>query len=47
MCGTRAEGAETLTWTTSTENGRHLVYCETCSRENLRAIEAKLDHEWW
>jgi hypothetical protein len=22
-------------------------YCETCARENVRAVEAKLDQEWW
>jgi len=36
-----------LTWTTAVENGRSRVFCETCSREHLRAIEGKLDSEWW
>ena len=36
-----------LTWMTSVENGRPRVYCETCARTYLRAIEAKLDAEWW
>jgi hypothetical protein len=36
-----------MTWVTSVENGRHKVYCDTCSREHLRAIESKLDSEWW
>jgi hypothetical protein len=47
-CGRRAEGDETpLTWTTAVENGRKRVFCESCSRENLRAMESKLDSEWW
>lgn len=36
-----------LTWVTSIENGRLKVYCDRCSREHLRALEAKLDSEWW
>jgi hypothetical protein len=48
FCGT-TDAAEDppLTWTTSVENGRRRVYCATCSREHLRAIEGKLDSEWW
>ena len=50
FCGTTApDGAsETpLTWTTAVENGRERVFCDRCSREHLRAIESKLDSEWW
>ena len=48
FCGTSAPGAELpLTWTTAVENGRTRVFCASCSRENLRAIESKLDSEWW
>ena len=36
-----------LTWTTAVENGRRRVFCDGCSREHLRAIEGKLDSEWW
>ncbi len=36
-----------LTWTTSVENGQTLVYCDRCSRENVRSIEGRLDNEWW
>jgi hypothetical protein len=36
-----------LTWTTAVENGRTRYFCAACSRENLRAIESKLDSEWW
>jgi hypothetical protein len=48
FCGTTApEGASTLTWTTAVENGKQRMYCESCSREHLRAMESKLDSEWW
>jgi hypothetical protein len=48
FCGATAAGDSLpLTWTTAVENGRSRVFCETCSREHLRAIEGKLDSEWW
>ncbi len=48
FCGTAAPGEELpLTWTTAVENGRSRVFCTACSREHLRAIEGKLDSEWW
>ena len=48
FCGTTAPGVELpLTWTTAVENGRARVFCTGCSREHLRAIEGKLDSEWW
>jgi hypothetical protein len=47
FCGRQAEDDQTLTWTTSVENGRKRTYCEQCSRDHLRAIEGKLDAEWW
>ncbi|MGN6577271.1 MAG: hypothetical protein ACTHKG_16480 [Nocardioides sp.] len=48
FCGTSAPGEDTpLTWTTAVENGRPRTFCDTCSREHLRAIESKLDSEWW
>ena len=36
-----------LTWTTAVERGRTRRYCDTCSREHLRAMESKLESEWW
>jgi hypothetical protein len=36
-----------LTWTTATENGRQRRFCDVCSREHLRAMEGKLDSEYW
>lgn len=48
FCGRQAEDdAAALTWTTAVENGRRRVYCDECSRSNLRAMEGKLDSEWW
>ena len=48
FCGTTApEGSSTLTWTTAVENGKQRTYCESCSRQHLRAMESKLDSEWW
>lgn len=50
FCGFQEAGtnvAATLTWTTSVEGGELRVYCDTCSREHLRAMEGKLDMEHW
>jgi hypothetical protein len=49
FCGKQAEDddAATLTWTTAVERGRQRTYCDTCSRDHLRAMESKLDSEWW
>lgn len=48
FCGATAPGDATpLTWTTAVENGKSRVFCAVCSRENLRAMESKLDSEWW
>jgi len=46
--GTGEDGAQPpLTWSTAVENGRTRVFCDTCSRDHLRAMESKLDSEWW
>ncbi|MET7570950.1 hypothetical protein ABZT04_20995 [Streptomyces sp. NPDC005492] len=45
-CGTRSEGPQP-TWTCSVENGTRSYLCDTCARENLRAIEGRLDSAWW
>jgi hypothetical protein len=54
LCGENAPGdgggavaVPPLTWTTAVENGRTRHFCPACSRENLRAIESKLDSEFW
>jgi hypothetical protein len=46
LCGATAPELP-LTWTTAVENGRPRVFCTACSRRHLRAIEGKLDSEWW
>lgn len=47
-CGTVAPpGGPPLAWTTSVERGATRWFCAACSREHLRAIEGKLDSEWW
>ncbi|WP_079085376.1 hypothetical protein [Streptomyces dysideae] len=45
-CGILADGPQP-TWTCSVENGNRQYFCDTCSRENLRAIEGRLDSAWW
>ena len=49
-CGATAADLP-LTWTSSVETRgrakRTVYYCDTCSRENVRAIEGRLDQEWW
>jgi hypothetical protein len=48
FCGATEPGEQPpLTWTSAVENGRWRYFCDRCSREHLRAIEAKLDSEWW
>ncbi|MFG2119533.1 hypothetical protein [Streptomyces sp. NPDC048710] len=46
-CGTPAGGSQPTTWTCSVENGIRQYFCDVCSRENLRAIEGRLDSSWW
>ncbi|WP_165358424.1 hypothetical protein [Haloactinopolyspora alba] len=45
-CGTVALGRP-LEWVSSVEGGRTVYYCPRCARDNLRAIEARLDSSWW
>jgi hypothetical protein len=48
FCGTSVEGDEPpLTWTAAVEAGRLRYFCDQCSRAHLRAMESKLDSEWW
>jgi hypothetical protein len=48
FCGATVE-SETppITWTSAAENGEQRWFCDDCSRRNLRAMESKLDSEWW
>ncbi|MGW3668230.1 hypothetical protein [Streptomyces sp. NPDC005141] len=45
-CGTTADGPQP-TWTCSVENGTRCYFCDNCARSNLRAIEGRLDSDWW
>ncbi len=36
-----------LSWTTFSEGTRFQRYCPTCSRQNVRSIEGKLDEAYW
>jgi hypothetical protein len=45
-CGAIAEGTPP-TWTCSVENGERRYFCDGCARENIRAIEGRLDSSWW
>jgi hypothetical protein len=47
FCGRQEPAADTLTWTVAVENGRQRRYCDHCSRQHLRAMEGKLDSEFW
>lgn len=45
-CGATAP-ALPLDWVLSSSGEREDFYCATCARANLRAIEGRLDQEWW
>jgi hypothetical protein len=46
-CGRTADSPP-LTWLFEVDPRRGALWvCDTCARTNLRAIEAKLDQEWW
>ncbi|MFJ4710756.1 hypothetical protein [Streptomyces sp. NPDC088785] len=45
-CGATAR-ATPLTWTYSVEDGVRRHFCASCSRENIRAIEGRLDSDRW
>lgn len=45
-CGAVAEDTPP-TWTCSVENGTRRYFCDSCARDNIRAIEGRLDSAWW
>jgi hypothetical protein len=45
-CG-REEPTAPLTWSWSTVERGSPWLCDTCSRDNVRAIEGRLDEAWW
>jgi len=48
-CGTVAEQDDQLPsgWSFETSERGILWTCQTCTRDNVRSIEAKLPEEWW
>ena len=47
VCGITVDGPP-MTWMRETDPRRgHVWVCDRCARANLRAIEAKLEQEWW
>ncbi len=47
QCGITAD-TPPLTWLLDRDGRRGAVWvCDRCARTHLRAIEAKLDQEWW
>ena len=47
FCGTTASKPP-LTWMYERDRGRGgRWFCQDCARQNLRAVEAKLEQEWW
>ena len=47
VCGISAPAPAPLTWSTSHGPRGTTVVCPACTREHLRAMEAKLDEEHW
>jgi hypothetical protein len=47
LCRSTADGPP-ITWMYE-RDPRHggAWYCQSCARDNLRAVEAKLDPQWW
>ena len=46
LCGSTAAELP-LTWIRSVELGVEKLYCDRCSRANLRSMESRLDAEWF
>jgi hypothetical protein len=46
-CGEQADVPAPPTWSLERGERGPLWLCATCTRENLRAIEARLGEAWW
>jgi hypothetical protein len=47
LCGSTAPEAP-ISWMMESDPRRGQVWvCDRCARENVRAIESKLDRAWW
>ena len=47
VCGRSGSGAELLQWVMDRRAGRASWTCPGCAATHIRALEAKLDPEWW
>jgi len=47
LCGRTAGTDPPLTWMLDTDGERRRWTCPDCARDNVRALEAKLDPQWW
>ncbi|WP_029135583.1 hypothetical protein [Nakamurella lactea] len=46
-CG-RQQAGPPITWVLESDPRRGPVYyCDDCARQHLRAIESRLDQQWW
>lgn len=41
------DGVPPLDWASEREGDAQVWTCPECTRSNVRAIEAKLDRQWW
>jgi hypothetical protein len=46
-CGAPAPEPLPLTWSTYVDGGRTALLCDGCTRQHVRAMEARLDKAWW
>lgn len=46
VCGTVVE-ERPPTWSMQVSERGQIWLCETCTRDNLRSIEGRLDEAWW
>ncbi|MDQ3465158.1 MAG: hypothetical protein M3500_10785 [Actinomycetota bacterium] len=46
VCG-NTEEEPPVTWTSQASERDQQWLCESCTRENLRSIEGRLDEAWW
>ncbi|HEU5271413.1 MAG TPA: hypothetical protein VFU36_15915 [Jatrophihabitans sp.] len=47
VCGRSGSGEELLQWGMDRRAGQVSWTCPRCATTHLRALEAKLDPEWW
>ena len=46
-CGTQAPDGAPPTWSVQTGERGVELFCEKCTRANLRSMEANLSSDWW